>query len=63
MSANNYLRISKYSNPKKFVVTDADIETRMGTHVGQYDTMEETMNVCHDYMLYNTVEYGIRYEP
>ncbi len=61
MSANNYLRISKYNNPQKFVITDADAETDVGHYVGQTDTLEQAIEIAEAYCEREVVEYGIRF--
>ena len=62
MSANNYVRVSKYHNPPKFVLTDADAETDVGVYVNQCDTLEEAVLAAEQYCRFNPVEYGIRFE-
>ena len=62
MSANNYIRISKYINPSKFVVTDADMDTGVGGYVGQCATVEQAIEIAEAYCEREEVEYGIRFE-
>lgn len=60
MSANNYLLV-KMNAEGKFVVSNLDADTNLGSEVGIFSYATDAMSFANKYCEENVVEYGIRF--